>query len=116
MIKNPNISVATRSTRWINPLMVIGLIMILEVAQAQFSTCRVLSFQKYSNSLCTNEVAKSVEEAGYLGSWNNLIASSRCDYQDNINTGRIKLRVDCLNSRSIRFRYYNFFGNDEICV
>ena len=52
----------------------------------------------------------------YTSQFNNMIDSGDCHPIDPIYEDSIKLKIDCLSSTSIRFRYFFNFGNDQSCV
>ena len=84
-------------------------------ARCHTSGCRVASLKRYRDSSCVEEEPLTHEEERYVALWNGLIASQSCEYIHSDGMSPIKLRVDCLDDRSIRFGYHNLFADDNGC-
>lgn len=67
---------------------------------------------KYSDSTCAWEEDLTLHEKSFLPRFNGMIVYGDCHPLDPFEDNPIKFKVDCVSSSSIRFRYYNYFGND----
>lgn len=51
----------------------------------------------------------------YVPYWNSLIMSGQCGPIDPKYSDMVKMRVECQANDSIKFRYFNQFGDDQVC-
>ena len=90
--------------------------LLLNKISTQQSICRIETITKYRDPHCQHQTPNPSDDLDHRDHLNHIIATGSCQPAHPPPTDdQLKLKIDCLGTSEIQFRFYNMFGDDESC-